>query len=468
MPDPGHTAVVVVGGGISGLATAYLLQKRGFDVLVLEKAGRTGGAIRSWREDGYLIEAGPNSTLETTPLLTSLIAETGIESEKRYADDRSSNRFILRDGRLVPLPMSAGAFLRTRLFGASAKLRLFREPFIRPSAPDAEESVSEFVLRRLGKEFLDYAINPFVAGVYAGDPDQLDVRAAFPKLHELEQKYGSLIKGQILGARERRRRGEAPRISARMFSFRDGMETLTSAVARALRSVETNVAIRSLNPGSGDGVGWAIEAQAGSGPRTYTCNALVLAAQADAAAGLVRPFAPAAADALAGIPYPPVAVVVSGFRPGAGMHALDGFGFLVPKRENRGILGTIFTSSLFADRAPEGHALLTTFVGGMRQPELALQSEERIAELALKEQTSLLGAPMHPEFVHVTSWERAIAQYVRGHLERIRRIEETETRTPGLFFCANYRGGISVGDCVKSADRTAARVEEFLRAGGRR
>ncbi len=460
MNDSNATDVIVIGAGISGLTCAFLLQRAGKNVLLLEKADRFGGAIRSERRDGWLIEAGPNSTLETTPLLTQLIRDAGVEHAKMYASDKSNNRYILRDGALLPLPMTPMAFLATKLFSWKAKLRLFREPFIPPSPADANESVADFVKRRLGAEFLDYAINPFVAGVYAGDPGQLSVRAAFPKLFELEQKYGSLIKGQIKGAKERKKSGEESKQSARMFSFTDGMQTLTDAIADTLPRKVAGAEILSIAASDQDTAGrtYTVTFVADGQTNIVISRTLIIATPAQAAAKLTKAIAPDIQRALESIPYPPVAEVLTGFRPQPGMHSLDGFGFLIPKVEKRRILGTIFSSTIFRERAPEGHALLTTFIGGMRQPEEAERGDEEILITALSEQHALLGTPMQPVFSHVTSWKHAIPQYVDGHLDRMKTIDEAEAANPGLYFCANYRGGISVGDCVKSAHGVVERI----------
>jgi len=453
--------VLVIGGGISGLATAWWLQGRGHDVALIEAAQRPGGTIGSVRRDGCLIETGPNSTLETTPLIGQLLEEVRIAGERIYANPRATNRFVLRSGRMIPLPLSPPAFLATPLFSWRAKFALAREPFVAPAAADAEETVAEFVVRRLGTEFLDYAINPFVAGVYAGDPAHLSVRAAFPRLFELEQQYGGLIRGQILGARERRRKREKSRQAAPMLSFRDGMQTLTDAIARRLKRLELNTAAGAL--ARHDGTGWIVTADTPGGAIEYHARAVIVAAPADSAARLVRPLAPAAADALDSIPYPPVAAAVAAYDRAEIRHALDGFGFLVPAKEHRRILGTIFSSTLFENRAPDGIALLSTFVGGMRQPGLALGDEEAITGLVQEELADILGAPRRARWVHVTHWRRAIPQYTLGHLERIAKVEAAERELPGLFFCANYRGGISVADCIRSgfamADRVAAALD---------
>jgi protoporphyrinogen/coproporphyrinogen III oxidase len=460
MSETVQSDVIIIGAGISGLSTAFWLQEKGHDVLILEKSDHWGGAIHSYRKDGFLVEEGPNSTLETTPLLTQLIKQAGVEDQKCYANDASDKRFILKHGELIPLPMSPGAFLRTKLFRLGTKLGLLKEPFISASAPDSNETIAEFVKRRLGTEFLDYAINPFVAGVYAGDPEKLSVKAAFPKLFELEQKYGGLIKGQIKGAKERKKNPEKSKERAKMFSFIDGMETLPRALAEKIIKKEHSVSVSRITK---DDKGYSITATVNGEDRTYTCKALIIATPALAAAGLVKGLVPELEQTLIDIPYPPVAEVVTGYKHDEIEHPLDGFGYLIPEKEKRDILGTIFSSTIFPKRAPDGHALLTTFIGGMRQPENARLPENEIIQLALSEQHKLLGTPAQADFVHVTAWERAIPQYSLGHLERMAEIDAAETRNPGLYFCANYRGGISVGDCVKSADRIVGEVDGWLK-----
>jgi len=451
--------VIVVGGGISGLVCAWELQKSGRKVLLLEAAGRAGGTIGTVRDQGCLFESGPNSTLDTTPLIGRLLAELGIAGERIEAAPAARNRYILRDGRLIPLPLSPAAFLATPLFSTRAKLRLLREPFLGRSDESIEESVADFVRRRIGTEFLDYAINPFVAGVYAGDPEQLSVKAAFPKLHQLEQAHGSLILGQLLGARERARSAETSKQSAAMFAFREGMQTLTDAIARRLDHVELDTEVVGVEPGA---AGHLVRTGGAAGPREYSSRAVLLSLPAYAAANLSARFAPGASAALAAIPYPPVAVAVSAYRSNPAAHALDGFGFLVPQCERRQILGTIFSSTLFGNRVRDGLDLLTTFVGGMRQPALAQLEEAEIAGLVQAEHAGILGAAPRAEFVRVKRWPRAIPQYTLGHLARIAEIEAAERDVPGLYFCANYRGGVSIGDCIRAADATAARAASFL------
>jgi len=454
-------SAIVVGAGISGLVTAYRLQQAGHEVTVLESGTRAGGTIGTSREQGCLVETGPNSTLETSPLIRPLLDAVGLGGERIEAREQAKNRFVLRGGRLHALPMSPPALVATPLFSLGAKLALLREPFVGRARSEAEETVAQFVRRRLGNEFLEYAINPFVAGVYAGDPERLSVRAAFPRLHELEQRYGGLIRGQILGRRERRRNPEQSRQAAPMFSFRDGMQTLPDALAAQLDRLR--VATRATGLARDPQGGWIVSAEGPGGREEHRARAVVLAVPAYAASCLVRAHSGAAAGVLEAIVYPPVAVVVSAYERASIAHPLDGFGFLVPAKERRGILGTIFSSTLFENRAPEGTALLTTFVGGMRQPELAQRGEDAILADVHEELARLLGAARAPRWSRVKRWARAIPQYTVGHLDRMETLARAEHALPGLFFCANYRGGISVADCVKSghamAERVAARPE---------
>jgi oxygen-dependent protoporphyrinogen oxidase len=321
--------------------------------------------------------------------------------------------------------------------------------------------VTRFVTRRLGSQFLDYAIEPFVAGVYAGNPDELSVNAAFPRLHALEQRYGSLLKGQIKGARERARRGEKAKNVAKSFSFRGGMQTLTDALAHALPSIRASA--EAVRIGRRDDGSLEVELRDAPGTTRIVARSIVLAVPANAAAELVRPHAPDSAAALETIVYAPVASVTCAYSRRDVAHALDGFGFLLPRVENGRILGALFSSSMFAGRAPEGSVLMTAFVGGRRQPALALESQEVIAGLVHEALTRFLGA-RNPRFTAVTRWPRAIPQYTLGHAQRLSRAEEAERALAGLFLCASYRGGVSVGDCIKSAHETADRVVEHLRS----
>ena len=455
--------VIIIGGGITGLATAWWLHKASVDVLVLESDRTVGGTMRSIREGGWLIETGPNSALDTTPLFRSLFDDLGLSDEVVYADEAANNRYILRDGELHALPMTPSAFFKSNLWSAAGKLRLLREPLIGRSAK--EETIAEFVERRLGREFLDYAINPFVAGVYAGNPEQLSVRAAFPKLYALEEQYGGLIRGQILGRRARQKRAEQSKDRAHMFSFKSGMAAFPEALGRLLSSrILTGAAVQKITEhsdpafarydvtGTKDGEGFKSEA-----------DVVLTAIPSYATAGLVASYDRTLSDSLAAIYYPPVVEVFLGFRSSDVKRALGGFGFLVPSKEQRSILGTIWSSSLFPGRAPENHVALTTFVGGSRQPELTERNDDQLIRGVLQELTGIMRLEGQPVFTHIARWQQAIPQYNLGHLSVMAHIERFEQQHPGMFLSGNFRGGISVGDCVISSARVSHQVQEFLK-----
>lgn len=454
--------VIVVGAGISGLVAAHRLKRAGFVVSVVDAGARPGGVIGTVVREGCQFERGPNSALDTTPLIGELIDDLGLNAALRFASDVSAKRYVVRGGVLTALPTSPGAFLASRLFTASAKLALLREPFLRPGAADADESIAAFVRRRLGAELLDYAIDPFVAGIYAGDPEQISVRAAFPKLHALEQRWGSLIRGQILGAAERRRLQETAKNSARSFSFAGGMQALTDALAAAVGNIASFVRATRIEC---DATGaFTLRGEQQGRPVEWRARSVVLALPADQAAALLREHAPDAAAALDEIVYAPVATVASAYAASSIAHPLDGFGCLVPRKEQRRILGVLFSSRMFEGRAPAGTVLLTTFVGGQRNPDLPGRAEADIATLVHEEHAALLGARERPLFQAVTRWPRAIPQYTLGHLDRVARAAAAQRVLPGLFFCANWTGGVSVGDCIKNGHLQADAVAASLHA----
>ena len=456
--------VAIIGGGITGLTAAFRLRERGVPVTLYESGPRVGGVIQTVRQDGYLAECGPNTLLETSPRIGELIRDAGLEDQLLYSDPGAGKRFLVRRGQPVPLPGSPAAFLFTRLFSLGAKLRLLREPFIRPGDPDADESVAAFVRRRLGQEFLDYAINPLVAGIYAGDPALLSVKHAFPKLHALEQRYRSLIRGQILGARERGRRAEVSKQNARKISFRTGLQALPDALHARLSDVA-----RLSAPVTGlarNEDGWMITVRSGDEEEVTVHPAVVFAAPAYRLAGLKLAGIPQRPlRSVSMIPYPPVASVVLGFRREDVVHPLDGFGMLIPEIERFNILGTLFSSSLFPSRAPEGCVTLSSYVGGTRAPDLALESPDELVRLTLDDLRHLLGVRGEPTFRHTFVFPRAIPQYNVGFGQCKELMDRTEMESPGLFLAGHYREGISLSDSIVSGDNVTKRVCSYLEVG---
>jgi protoporphyrinogen/coproporphyrinogen III oxidase len=446
--------VAVIGAGIAGLSTAYWLNQHGYDVKVFEKTSHIGGSIVTEKKDGYLIDLGPNSALETSDQLRQLIKDIGLEKQKIYGNEESNNRYVVRNGELRAIPTSPVKFLKSKLFSTKAKFRLFKEPFIKPVQVD-DISLAEYVRYRLGPEFLDYAINPFVAGVYAGDPEKLSTPAAFPKLYNLEQKYGSFIKGAIKGARERKKRNEVAKDRAKLFSFIDGMHIFPNTLAEKLAGkIELNAHV--VNVEHGDS--YVIHIKNGDEIKQEKFDKIVLSIPAEGLAKTLKSLATPETAAYEKIEYPPVSVVFMGFQKKAIQRQLDGFGFLVPKVENRKILGTIWSSTIFPNRAPEEYAALTTFVGGTRQPEVTELNDEELTKVVLEELDALMGLTEKPTFVRIKKWPRAIPQYTMGYPKIQQSYNKLEKQFPGLYFAGNLRRGIGLGDSVLSAWETVQNI----------
>jgi oxygen-dependent protoporphyrinogen oxidase len=448
--------IVVLGAGISGLTTAYLLNKEGFDVNVLEMKDEPGGSIETKTEAGYLFDRGPNSGLETHPLIGQLVEELGLQDELVYASREAIRRYILRNGRLYPLPLNPVSLFRTDLFSGKAKLRLLAEPFIGRSKDGYYQSISQFVERRLGREFLDYAINPFVAGVYAGNPDELSVKSAFPKLYELEEKYGGLIVGTVKSINERKRRPEKSKQSAKMFSFKSGMNVFPKKISDSLKDkvfYDTEVSsVENLNSG------FRVKYLQGQQRNFINCDMLVSAIPAYAAADIVKDLDIKTAEHLLNIYYPPVLVLYVGYEKSSINRPLDGFGFLIPSKENKSFLGAIWSSVLFPERCGNDKASFTIFVGGSRNPQIAEQDKNEIVARVLKEFHEIMKINSDPVFLSSKFWEKAIPQYNLGYIEHENAFIEFENKFPGFFLAGNYRGGISIGDCVKSSEQVYKKI----------
>ncbi len=449
-------SIGIIGGGITGLTAAYRLKQLGANVSLYEASPRVGGAVQSACHDGYLAEFGPNTLLETSPVISALIADLGIERHKIYADEKAKNRYVVRGGKPIPLPSNPPAFISSPLFSMMAKLRLLREPFITKASEDKEESVAEFVRRRLGVEFLDYAIDPFVSGVYAGDPEKLSIVHAFAKLYALEQKYGSLIKGQIKGKRERSKSGEVAKDRARMFSLDEGLQVIIDKLFHKLEEeIKLNTPVNRIEKNS---EGWNIYYNDSGTEYINTHSALILTAPAYKLAELQHNIEGADLSPLREISYPPVTSIALGFRRSDVAHPLDGFGMLIPKKEKFHILGTLFSSTLFPGRAPKDHVLLTTYIGGARQPDLGAANENEQIELVLKDLRTLLGVHGEPTFIHRAYFPKAIPQYNIGYGKYKQIMNSFEAKAPGLHFAGNFRNGISLSDCIMNGETVAGKI----------
>jgi len=353
--------IVILGAGISGLASAYWLEKSGYDVTIFEASSEPGGAMQTEFDNGFLIDYGPNSGLETTPLIREIVENIGLSDEMIYANENAKTRYILKNDKLLPLPMSPGSFLKTKLFSTKAKLRLLAEPFIGKSDDGYYQSISEFVTRRLGKEFLDYAIDPFVSGVFAGDPTKLSVKSAFPKLYRLEELYGGLIKGMIKGAKERKKSKEESKQSAKMFSFKKGMQSFPKAIVKNLSgSIHLDTDVKNIVKGNDE---IKIVYEKDGVQNELICDALLSTIPVSKASKIFSKLDAELAEHLDSIFYPPVMVLYLGYNKKDIPVKLDGFGYLIPSLEKKNFLGAIWSSTIFENRAPDGFASFTLFVG---------------------------------------------------------------------------------------------------------
>ncbi len=440
----------IIGAGISGLALAWQLKRNGQPCTVLEKAPQPGGAMHSFRDGAYLAEEGPNSILLNDAAIESFLESIPDLKERIIeAAPEANKRFIVRNAKAHAVPAGPLAAITTPLWSLAGKCRVLQEPFIKAIPAGSEESVADFVRRRLGNELYRYAINPLVGGIYAGDPEKLSLRYAFPKLYALEQAHGGLIRGAIAKMRSARKQS-GPKVRKRMISFQDGMSELPNKLAAALNEdLQTEASIHSIKQANG---GWDLQWETPNGSQSEHFDQLILTIPAHKLANL--PF-----DAellkklkpLAAIDYPPVSVLSLGYKRDAVQHPLDGFGALVPECEQRKILGVLFPSSLFARRAPDDEVLLTVFVGGERQPELATAHTEALKATVLPELEALLGINGAPTFVHHKHWAKAIPQYKLGYGAVLQQIAELEATAPGLHIAGNYRTGISVTYCIEAA-----------------
>ena len=458
--------VIVIGGGISGLACAFRLKQRGVPVLLLEKSERFGGVVQTEQHDGFLFENGPQS-FTLTPELYELIDAAGLNSELVRAAPRMP-RYIYAGGKLVAAPLSPVSLLTTSLLDARTKWNLFTEFLRNTRPPSPDESIAAFARRKFGNSLLENLAGPIVSGVYAGDPEQLSLRSAFPKIHEWEITSGSVVRGAAkqIFASKRPKNGKKKR---GLCSLKRGVGSLMQALGAQLGA--------SAPLGTSARLGVTVDAVrinttfervhfdvccSGSVNETFSTRAVVCAADPASAGPLLAPASRQFPITMAKIPYASVAVISLGYNRTAIGRALDGFGFLVPRKEGLRLLGCVWNSSLFPGRAPDGRVLLTCFAGGATDPELCAWSEEKIANTIHEELSRVLGIREKPVTRNVHIYPRALPQYNLGHLETLTEAYELCDATPGLFLVGNYLEGPSLGLCVarsfRVADEIAARV----------
>lgn len=453
--------ILVIGGGISGLACAWRLRQLGQPVLLLERSHRFGGVIDTIDQEGFRFDIGPQS-FTNTPAAAALINELGLGGELLRANPRAP-RYILKGGRLVPAPLSPPQLLSTPLLGTATKLRIATEPFRNTRPPAEDESVAAFIRRKFGADLLANLVGPFISGIWAGDPEKLSLAGAFPSLRRFEERYGSVIRGQIKQLRES---GARPSLC----NFRGGLKVLVAALAHQLAdSALVDAEISGLCRSSGPNPrGFEVTYQAGGATQSLNIGAVIVATPAEETARLLRGIEPGFGGVLGRIEYASVAQVSAGY----GLeqinywnteHGLEGFGFLVPRSEGMRILGTVWNSALFQERAPRGMASFTSFLGGATDPEIVSYDSDQISAIALSELSSVLDITASPAAHHMVRWHHALPQYNIGHQNVIATLQDLCARNPGIFLAGNYFTGPSLGSCIEHANEVAQSVAEFHR-----
>jgi oxygen-dependent protoporphyrinogen oxidase len=463
--------VIIVGGGISGLATAYLLREKALSagiepaVILLEKEPRTGGKIWSRKEDGYLCEWGPNGFLDSKPQTLDLCRALGANNQLLRSNDNARKRFIYTGGRLNRLPEDGPSFLKSRLISWPGKFRLALEPFAAPPLEGVDETLAAFGRRRLGDEALRKLIAPMVSGIFAGDPETMSLASCFPRIAELEREYGGLIKAMLKLAKKKRQEIAAGNVTASpagpggaLTSFGDGIQSLTDILAGKL-GAETVFANREvLRVARGKSSPYRVLTDAGD----MEADVVILATPAYATADVLQELNDGIAGVLRDIPYASMTVVCSGYEKERISHDLNGFGYLIPKEEGMNTLGTLWDSSIFDNRAPEGKVLLRSMLGGGCFPEYINLSEAEVEERVRRDLQTIMGIQEKPSFIRIFRHPQAIPQYTVGHGKRVAALEEKAAEHQGLFLTGNSYRGIGLNDCVAAANRTAAEVVAYL------
>ena len=483
--NPPHR-IVIVGGGISGLATALaikdLASQHGIvpapTVTVLETEQRVGGKVRTIEADGFTCEWGVNGFLNKEPRTLDLVQRLGLEDKLLPATDAFSNRFIFTRDKLRSVQMHPLKFLFSGILPLGDVWRLVRELWIPPrhaeeeGAP-ADESVADFARRRVGPGALRVLVDPMQTGIYAGDPEQMSVLSSFPRVVEVEQQYGGLIRGMMQIAKERKtaaaQQGDHPQDqqkalpgagpSGHLTSFCGGMRVLVDRLAEELgHSVRPGVSVKGIQKGADGGY----QVMADGLDRPLQADVVVLACPAHAAAGMLEDLSPPLARLQQQIPYSPLAVVCLGWPRERMPHPMNGFGFLVPRDEGMRMLGALWTSTIFPERTREGHVLLRVMMGGARDPEPLELDDAQLQDLVVQEVALAQGAQGKPDFVRIFRHEQAIPQYVLGHGDRLLQMEEHLERLPGLLITGNAYRGVSVNDCARNAWSVAQQALDYL------
>lgn len=460
MPEPAKSEVVIIGAGLTGLTMAFYLKKAGIDFKVIEKSSRTGGVIQTVSEKGFVYETGPNTGVISHPEMTELFEDLAGECTLETADPNAKRRLIWKNRMWHALPSGLASAVNTPLFTLKDKFRILGEPF-RPKGTNPDETLAELVKRRLGQSFLDYAIDPFISGIYAGDPNILVTRYALPKLWNLEQTYGSFIGGSIQKAKLPKTERDK-KATREVFSAKGGLSRLTEALTKAvgkeniLLNVQNVLAKPSVN-------GFELQVTTPDQIISLQTNHLVTTCGGYALQGLLPFLSEEEAAPFNELQYAAVTQVLLGFNQWKGM-SLKAFGGLVPTKEKKNILGVLFTSSFFENRAPREGALLSVFMGGIKRPDIIKMNDEEIESLLDRELPRMLGdRNLSPDIIRICRYPKAIPQYGAETGKRYEMITLLQKKYPGLILAGNIRDGIGMADRVKQGRTIAEEIANSIR-----
>lgn len=472
--------VAIIGGGISGLSTAWYLQQaqnRGIGVTytVLEAGNRWGGKVltefvQDYAPEPFIIEGGPDSFLAMQkPWALQLARELGLEDQLMSTNDERRTVYVLVNGKLTPMPDGIYLiaptrilpFIMTRLFSPLGKLRMALDFILPKGNPNVDESLGDFIGRRMGREAVDKLAEPLMAGIYNADPYKLSIQATFPRFVAMEQKYGSLIRGMLAGTKARQsaqeQSSESPRVGA-FATFYQGTEVIINELARQLTGdMRLNTAVTGIERIEDDSYDLALD-----DGTMLNAHQVVMAIPAYTAAELIEPMVPGAAARLNEIRYVDTGTITLAYKTDELNHPLDGFGVVIPISEDRNVNALTWTSTKFDHRAPEGYKLIRAFMGGSRTPEMVTKPDDEVVQIVRNELQDIMGVTAEPLFHRIYRWPQSTPQYDVGHLEHI---EAIESRLPfGIFLTGSPYRGIGMPDCVKQGKQTAETIAEFMKA----
>ena len=452
------TDVTIIGAGLTGLTTAFYLSKAGLNVTLLEKQDRIGGVIQTMNKKGFIFETGPNTGVYSTPELVRLFDDLEGTCSPEFAHSSAKQRWILKNGKWHALPSGLISAVRTPLFTLGDKFRILGEPF-RKKGKDPYETVANLVRRRMGNSFLDYAVDPFISGIYAGDPEKLVTQFALPKLYRLEQTYGSFIGGSIKKRREPR--DELTRRATReVFSVKGGLQQLTDGLAKNIgpRNILTNISDLQIHQRKDK---YLASFSIGGKKKEVASENIVTTVPGPALGNMFSFMNSKELRAILELRYAKVVQVIAAYRTWSGI-PLQAFGGLIPSREKRNALGILFTSSIFSGRTPEGGAILSVFMGGDRQPEIFSKTDQQIREMALNLISEALGSGIEePDLLEIYRYEHAIPQYEASTEQRLETIRQISKKYPGIHIAGNVCDGIGMADRVKQGYLLAKKISNL-------